>query len=158
MHASCREEYLKWILDLSDFLQTFGTLTLPFKAPILSGYKYASKFRRLLNEYVYGMRWRENKTMLTSVMAVENFVDRPHIHFMIEEVKKMTPGAYRGLWARALNKEVSAITVKLENIRSKVAVSRYVTKNITWQQPPLISVPPRVEKFLEEKGCFVKNY
>lgn len=145
----CRELYAKWIVDLSGYLHIFGTFTFPGQIGTARAYARGLRLWRFSNEVAYGRRWREHEESLTTVFAVEARHSQPHIHFMQEAHPALDFVKYRKLWQRTLDAWVQGPAVRIETINTPEAVARYITKQITWENSPFVSIPARVNYRLE---------
>lgn len=137
------EEYFKWVMDLSDHLQTFGTFTFSKPPSYEWAYDRGVKLWRLTNEHACGRHFREHGDGLTTVFAVEIERARPNMHVMQEAHSSLTPKVYAKLWAKAYGRWFSSKAIKIELIHTKEAVARYIKKEVTWEHPPFIFIPKR---------------
>ena len=138
---SAWELYTDWFINISDHFQTFATLSFPRKV----SYDYARsrglKLLRLTNEEVYGRRYREENNLLSSILSVEFKHSRPHIHMMQGKHPLLTPEKYRCFWIKVLGRWISSKAVDIQEIHSKKAVIKYIHKNVTWENLPIIALP-----------------
>ncbi|MCK4333392.1 hypothetical protein KAX06_01250 [candidate division WOR-3 bacterium] len=137
------DEYFKWVMDLSDHLQTFATFTFSKTPSYEWAYDRGVKLWRLTNEHACGRHFREHHDGLMTVFAVEIERARPNIHMMQEAHPSLTAEVYAKLWAKAYGRWFSSKAIKIEPIRSKEAVARYIKKEVTWEQPPFIFIPKK---------------
>lgn len=143
-----KQAYADWVISLSDHLQTFATFTFPRKISYHWAYCKGVKLCRLTNEKVFGRKFRDKQQVLTTVFTVETKHARPHIHLMQEEHPSLTENAYKELWVKTCGRWVSNNAIKIETIRSKEAVARYINKNVTWEDAPFVS---RTKEFTQSE-------
>lgn len=160
MHGVLRakEAYADWIVGFKDQLHIYATFTFPYsnswssrpksrQPGRLKLYRHISpetalrrgrRLRRLVNVLCCGLRFRERKTGILSVIAVEMKDDRPHLHTLWEEHPLITPSCLRAKWQEVLGRWCNAIDT--ETIKDVVKVVRYITKYLTWETTPCLEV------------------
>lgn len=139
------EEYYKWVMSFADKLNVFATLTFTRPHSYHWAYDKSVRMWRFTNEHVHGKRFRERDNFLTTVFVVETKHAKPHVHFLQESHPSLTPETYLNLWRKANRGWVSANAIKVEKVKSKKAVVRYILKRVKGGSLPFVSPPPEYQ-------------
>lgn len=104
----------------------------------------ALRFRRLTNEAAFGRRYREHGKELTTIIVIEAKHGRPHIHLLQEKNPNLKPEDYKRLWKKALKRWCTEKSMDVGPIVSNEGAAIYVSKSITDDYFPIISMPKNI--------------
>lgn len=144
------------LFEYAGRLGAFATLTFPWPVTKGAASSKGKRFGRLLNESIYGKRYRDHAEGLISVFTVECSLKigarlaNPHLHYLIEKHPSVTPERIRNVWAKIAGRAAAHIGVKVEPIRSVKEAMGYILKYVTWEHGPEAYIPydPKTRKVL----------